>query len=232
MFNDSNNMRRMMSSLQDPATVSYVQHDSEVMSGHAELAFLQNDTALSNLEHDSSALRDRVPAPHVSRPRRGEWIATTLDHSSRQIYQTRCSVSCRCTCHSTLAKRLPKSLWRTFTHLFPALAGEPRLIQRCNRLDCHLRNASRTRIIVLHSTLLKLAIEASIFFRGFKFRIQPRVHPVVSETSDIVRFAKMGDFRAFTDLINAKRATVFDATDDNWTLLHVRMSIISREYIT
>lgn len=227
IFNDSENMRRVMSSLQDPAILSYVQHDNEVMSGQAELAFLQNNTTLSSPELDSSASRDRVPAPRVSRQGHGKWIASTLNFSSRQTYLTRCSASCRCACHSILAKSLPKSLCGTFTRLFPKLSGEPRLVHRCNRLDCRLRNASRTRIIVLYTTFLKWAIEASILSHGFKFKIKPRIHPVVPETSDIIRVTQMGDLDAFRNLILVtKQATIFDATDDNWTLLHVRISIL------
>jgi hypothetical protein len=225
-------MRRTMSSMQEPGTLSYVLHANEAMSGLAELAFLQNDAALSKVDHGSSSPRDGVPAPRAFHPGRGQWMAATLSHSSKTACQIRCPLSCRCKCHSMLAKLLPATMRKTLKRLFPTLGGEPRLVQRCNRLDCRLRNAGRTRIIVLHITLLRRAIETCILLRGFRFKIQPQFHPVVSESSDIVRFARIGELDAFKNLINTKQDSPLASTEDGWTLLHVRTSIIFTDYIT
>src|SRR5436305_1083794 len=93
------------------------------------------------------------------------------------------SLSCRCICHSIPGKNLSKSIVRAVTRPFPWVNSEPRLVHRCNRTDCRLRNADQTRVIVIHSTLLKWAIHTSILLQGLKFKIHPRVYPLVCESS-------------------------------------------------
>ncbi|KAH0537440.1 hypothetical protein FGG08_005748 [Glutinoglossum americanum] len=165
------NVRCVMSSLQDPAVLGHVGH-----------AFLHhNNTKLCGVEYGSSPPKDRLPVLPTPHPGRGKWMATTLGLSAGQGYQAQCSASCN---------------------------------------YCRLRNTGRTRIIVLHANLLKRAIELTILLRGFKPKAQPRVYPIISESSDLVRYANLGDFHALKNLIITKQATGFEATEDNWTLLH------------
>src|SRR5436190_18785764 len=59
----SDSMRYTLSSMQDPGTLRYFHHINEVMSGCAELHFLQDDGALPNPDHEPPAPRRRVAAP-------------------------------------------------------------------------------------------------------------------------------------------------------------------------
>jgi hypothetical protein len=208
--------------MQDPSNLQYINEAVDAMSEQPELAFSTTVETTSTHEHSSGPnVAARLPRQRMFRAGRGHWLSTSFKPSYKQALDGRCSASCRCKCHSTTPKHLPKSLQRLSRQLFPAVEGETILACKCNRLDCRMRNVGRTRIIILHSHLLKRAIEASFLMNGFRLRVRLQSHPVVSESSDIVRFARMGDFESLARMIRTGQASIFDATEDGWTILHV-----------
>lgn len=214
--------------MQDPGVLQSVLLGNESMSELGELAFLENERRTTRLRRQPQSLRACSPIQRSLHAGSGQWMTTSFKPLRKQGLDLRCSASCRCICHSILAKRLPEPMWKTFQLLFSKMKGELGLVFRCRRLDCRMRNRGRARVIVLHNSLLKRAIEASVLLHGFRIKLRFRVQRVVSESSDIVRFARMGDFESFKHHIRTGMATVFDATEDGWTTLHVQIPALFR----
>jgi hypothetical protein len=57
--------------------------------------------------------------------------------------------------------------------------------------------------------------------RGVQFYLQVKTRPIISDTSDALRFVVNGDLLALKDLIISGKASVFDTAPDGWSLLHV-----------
>jgi len=206
--------------MQDTDTFQYVLHGNEAMSGLGELAILEDASDLEHLPRLPETLQAYSAQQKDLVSKNGQWMTTSVKRFRRQGFDIRCSASCRCTCHSVIPKRI-LTRWMTTQSASSKLKGELGLAFRCRRLDCRMRYRWRGRIIVLHNTLLSRAIETSILIHSFRIKLRFRVQLIVSESSDIVRFARNGDFEAFRHHIRTGRATVFDVTDEGWTVLHV-----------
>jgi hypothetical protein len=212
--------------MQDRGALNHFQQANEVMSGQAELAFLQDDAAIFNASHDSSSAENIALTPKLSRSRYLDQRTSSFNFSSKQISWGMCSVYCRCKCHSMPARQFPTLLQKLLKSLFPTLRGKPSLVHSCNVFNCRRRNAGRARIIVLHAMLLKRAITLSTLSQGFKIKVHLRIHPIVPDSSDIIRFSEAGDFPRLEKLIRTGQATVFDTSSDGWTPLHVRVRVL------
>lgn len=204
---------------QDPGTLQYFQVMNETLEGDLELAaptgktFRSWRTAGHPLMDNGNS---REEAKFANRPKFVKSYATT------RIPRGRCENGCKCRCHKTSLFPLPFNFCRAFRRLFPSIVDDPVLVRRCTKADCRALQSSLRRVfVVVHKAFVSRAIVLAAISRGLRIKLQIKSYPLVPETSDVMRFAQVGNLDGMQRLFSAGLATARDTALDGWTLLHV-----------
>ena len=213
-------MRRLTSAMhQDPDTLQYFQVMNEILEGDLELAtptgktFRPWRTAGHPLMDNGNS---REEAKFANRPK------FVKSYTSTRIPRGRCENGCKCMCHKTSMFPLPFNFRRAFRRLFPSIADDPVLVRRCTAADCRaLQSGLRRVFVVVHKAFVSRAIVLAAISRGLRIKLQIKNYPLVPATSDVFRFADIGNLDGMKKLFNAGLATPRDIAPDGWTLLHV-----------
>jgi hypothetical protein len=217
---NSANMWRTISWMSDIEVLNCFQQVEEYMGGNAEL--ICSDERIADTDVDVSEMNQNCEAPILTRSGPPHTSLTKpVKSSSGWIFKGHCADGCKCKCHSTPACRFAVPFRASFGRIFPAIRGDPKLVHRCNRLQCRNRTARRRQLIVLPPILMKRAIVLSLISRGIRFKIQLRSCPFVPETSEVIMYSINGNLDGLKGLITTGRASVFSTAQDGWTLLHV-----------
>jgi hypothetical protein len=143
----------------------------------------------------------------------------------------RCEKGCRCKCHKASMFPLPSSFCRAFRRAFPSIINDPVLVRRCTRADCRaLQSGLRRLFVVVHKAFVSRAIVLAAISRGLRIKLQIKSYPLVSVTSDIMRFAHGNNLNGMRRLFSAGLATPRDTAPDGWTLLHVSTYFVTQQY--
>jgi len=192
---------------------------NEILEGDVELATPTRKTFRPR-RTDGRPLMDngnsREEAKFANRPKFAKSYATT------RIPQGRCEKGCKCRCHQASRFPLPSSFCRAFRRVFPRITEDPVLVRRCTKADCRaLQSGLRRLFVVVHKSILSRAIVLAAISRGLRIKLQIKSYPLVPFTSDVMRFAHIGNLDGIKKLFSAGLATARDSTPDGWSLLHV-----------
>ena len=149
----------------------------------------------------------------------------SLSLSSAYMRPGVCSMYCRCRCHRAVAQSLSPRTENLLIKIFAQLQGRPQLVKSCNVFNCRMSLSNRARVVVLHARLFKRILKVAALSENFRLKLSLKAHPVVKDSSDIIKFSEAGDFHRLGRLIKTGRASPSTAGPDGWTLLHVSQRV-------
>jgi hypothetical protein len=88
-------------------------------------------------------------------------------------------------------------------------------------MNCRKSKSREIRLKLRSSRYLKKEWTIFLLQRGVQFYLQVKNRPIISDTSDAMRFVLNGDLLALKSLIISGKPTIFDTAPDGWSLLHV-----------
>jgi ankyrin repeat protein len=121
---------------------------------------------------------------------------------------------CLCQCHNEKFNIIRSELEARLPKFFVSATS------RCTNFECCARRYHPKRKIIIPSNWLRRLGISSIRARKAFLRNSLPVREILSEGSDVNRYAKTGNVEGLRRLIAARVATPSATTPDGWTLLH------------
>jgi len=134
------------------------------------------------------------------------------------ILRNLCRPSCVCTCHKCLTSNQSE---KDLESLRP----------KCNELQCKRRQSRQTKIVWCEALLWRNKFEQLVARCGLRMHRYLRMHSIVPSTFDAVKFAETGNHMGLYELLQHKKASIWDEESDGWSYLIVSRFLIKSDLI-